>query len=56
MAKTVLEEIGETKVLPVTDTEVVKGGGIVAIVNAALMEIENAISKLGYDVLKSRVK
>ena len=49
LAKAVLEEIGETKISPVTDTEVVKGGGIVATVNnrrvavgnVALMKKEN---------------
>ena len=49
LAKAVLEEIGETTFSPVTDTEVVKGGGIVAEVdghrvavgNVALMEKEN---------------
>ncbi len=49
LAKAVLEEIGETEFSPVTDTEVVKGGGIVATVNnrrvavgnVALMEKEN---------------
>ncbi|NLC43442.1 MAG: heavy metal translocating P-type ATPase [Clostridiales bacterium] len=49
LAKAVLEEIGETEISPVTDTEVVKGGGIVATVNnhrvavgnVALMEKEN---------------
>lgn len=49
LAKAVLEEIGETKFSPVEDTEVVKGGGIVAVVdghriavgNVALMEREN---------------
>lgn len=49
LAKAVLEEIGETDFSPVTDTEVVKGGGIVATVNnhriavgnVALMEKEN---------------
>ena len=49
LAKAVLEEIGETVFSPVTDTEVIKGGGIVARVNnhriavgnVALMEKEN---------------
>ncbi|MGB4171345.1 MAG: heavy metal translocating P-type ATPase [bacterium] len=49
LAKAVLEEIGETTFLPVENTEVVKGGGIVAYVNGhriavgnvALMEKEN---------------
>ncbi|MDY0132508.1 MAG: heavy metal translocating P-type ATPase [Desulforegulaceae bacterium] len=49
LAKAVLEEIGETTFSPVENTEVVKGGGIVASVsghriavgNAALMEREN---------------
>lgn len=49
LAKAVLEEIGETVFSQVTDTEVVKGGGIVATVNnhrvavgnVALMEKEN---------------
>lgn len=48
LAKAVLEEIGEISFLPVEDTEVVKGGGIVATVdghrvavgNVALMERE----------------
>lgn len=51
LAKAVLEEIGETVFSPVTDTEVVKGGGIVATVsgrriavgNAALMAKENVL-------------
>ena len=49
LAKAVLEEIGETTFSPVENTEVVKGGGIVAYVNGhriavgnvALMEKEN---------------
>ena len=49
LAKAVLEEIGETEFSPVSNTEVVKGGGIVARVNGkriavgnvALMEKEN---------------
>lgn len=49
LAKAVLEEIGETTFSPVENTEVVKGGGIVATVNnrriavgnVALMEKEN---------------
>jgi len=49
LAKAVLEEIGETEYWTVEDTEVVKGGGIVATVNGhrvavgtvALMEKEN---------------
>lgn len=49
LAKAVLKEIGETTFSPVEDTEVVKGGGIVATVNGhrvavgnvALMEKEN---------------
>ena len=49
LAKAVLEEINETEFSPVTETEVVKGGGIVAVVNnhrvavgnVALMEKEN---------------
>ncbi|NLJ18186.1 heavy metal translocating P-type ATPase [Globicatella sulfidifaciens] len=49
LAKAVLEEIGETEYSAVEDTEVVKGGGIVATVNGyrvavgnvALMEREN---------------
>ncbi|NMB28082.1 MAG: heavy metal translocating P-type ATPase, partial [Tissierellia bacterium] len=49
LAKAVLEEIGETTFAPVENTEVVKGGGIVASVNGhriavgnvALMEREN---------------
>jgi len=49
LAKAVLEEIGETTFFPVENTEVVKGAGIVAIVNGhriavgnvALMEREN---------------
>lgn len=49
LAKAVLEEIGQTTFLEVTNTEVVKGGGIVANVdgnriavgNVALMEREN---------------
>jgi Cd2+/Zn2+-exporting ATPase len=49
LAKAVLEEIGQTTFLPVENTEVVKGGGIVASVNGhriavgnvALMEREN---------------
>lgn len=49
LAKAVLQEIGETKFSPVENTEVVKGGGIVASVNGhrvavgnvALMEKEN---------------
>ncbi|NLY76616.1 MAG: heavy metal translocating P-type ATPase [Tissierellia bacterium] len=49
LAKAVLEEIGQIKLLPVEDTEVVKGGGIVATVdghriavgNVHLMEKEN---------------
>lgn len=49
LAKAVLEEIGETTFSPVENTEVVKGGGIVALVNGhrvavgnvALMEREN---------------
>ena len=49
LAKAVLEEIGETALWPVENTEVVKGGGIVASVNGyriavgnvALMESEN---------------
>ena len=49
LAKAVLEEIGETTFSPVENTEVVKGGGIVASVNGhriavgnvALMEREN---------------
>lgn len=49
LAKAVLTEIGATAFLPVADTEVVKGGGVVATVaghrvavgNAALMEREN---------------
>ncbi len=49
LAKAVLEEIGETTFSPVENTEVIKGGGIVAHVNghrvavgnAALMEKEN---------------
>lgn len=49
LAKAVLEEIGETRFWPVENTEVIKGGGIVANVNGhrvavgnvALMEKEN---------------
>jgi Cd2+/Zn2+-exporting ATPase len=49
LAKAVLEEIGETALSPVENTEVIKGGGIVASVNGyriavgnvALMEREN---------------
>lgn len=49
LAKAVLEDIGETKTYPVEETEVVKGGGIVATVaghriavgNVYLMEQEN---------------
>ncbi len=49
LAKAILKQIGETEVLPVENTEVVKGGGIiadidghrVAIGNVALMEKEN---------------
>ncbi len=49
LAKAVLKEIGETEVLPVENTEVIKGGGIVANVaghrvavgNVLLMEKEN---------------
>ncbi len=49
LAKAILEDIGETTYSPVENTEVVKGGGIVASVNghriavgnAALMEREN---------------
>lgn len=49
LAKAVLNEIGETTIYPVEETEVVKGGGIVAKVNGhrvavgnvALMEKEN---------------
>ncbi|MBC8589892.1 heavy metal translocating P-type ATPase [Wansuia hejianensis] len=49
LAKAVLQEIGEIKFLPVENTEVIKGGGIVANVNGhrvavgniALMEKEN---------------
>ena len=49
LAKAVLEEIGETTVSPVENTEVIKGGGItakvnghrVAVGNVALMEQEN---------------
>ncbi len=49
LAKAVLVKIGDTEFTPVTDTEVVKGGGIVATVNShrvavgnvALMEKEN---------------
>jgi Cd2+/Zn2+-exporting ATPase len=49
LAKAVLEEIGETRFLPVENTEVIKGGGItakvnghrVAVGNVALMEQEN---------------
>lgn len=51
LAKAVLEEIGETTFLPVENTEVIKGGGIIANVdghrvavgNVALMEKENVI-------------
>jgi Cd2+/Zn2+-exporting ATPase len=51
LAKAVLNKIGETKYLPVENTEVVKGGGIVANVdghrvavgNVALMEKENVV-------------
>ncbi len=51
LAKAVLEEIGQTNFSPVENTEVVKGGGIianidghrVAVGNVALMEEENAI-------------
>lgn len=51
LAKAVLEELGRTDFLPVADTEVVKGGGIVARVNnlrvavgnLALMEKERVI-------------
>ncbi len=51
LAKAVLNEIGETAFSPVEDTEVVKGGGIVASVNGhriavgnvALMEKENVV-------------
>lgn len=51
LAKAVLEEIGETTFSPVENTEVVKGGGIVASVNGhriavgnvALMEKENVV-------------
>ncbi|MFY9173972.1 MAG: heavy metal translocating P-type ATPase [Peptococcia bacterium] len=49
LAKAVVEYIGETQLFPVENTEVVKGGGIVAVVdgnrvavgNVALMEQEN---------------
>ena len=49
MAKAILKQIGESEVLPVENTEVVKGGGIVANVsghrvavgNVDLMEKEN---------------
>ena len=49
LAKAVLKEIGETKISPVENTEVIKGGGIVANINGhrvavgnvALMEKEN---------------
>lgn len=49
LAKAVLQEIGEIKFLPVENTEVIKGGGIIANVNGhrvavgniALMEKEN---------------
>ncbi len=49
LARAVLKEIGEIELLPVENTEVVKGGGIVANIdghrvavgNAALMESEN---------------
>lgn len=51
LAKAILKDIGETKFSPVEETEVVKGGGIVATVNGhriavgnvALMEIENVV-------------
>lgn len=51
LAKAVLKDIGETKFFPVEETEVVKGGGIVAQVNGhrvavgnvALMEQENVV-------------
>src|SRR5699024_7053342 len=51
LAKAVLEDIGETKFSTVEETEVVKGGGIVASVaghriaigNVALMEKENVV-------------
>ncbi len=41
LAKAVLEEIGETKFSPVEDTEVVKGGGIVASVNGHAIAVGN---------------
>jgi Cd2+/Zn2+-exporting ATPase len=41
LAKAVLEEIGETTFSPVTDTEVVKGGGIVATVNGHRVAVGN---------------
>lgn len=58
LAKAVLEEIGEAEILPVENTEVIKGGGIVARVNGqrvavgnlALMEAENV--KLNADAMR----
>lgn len=41
LAKAVLEEIGETTFSPVEDTEVVKGGGIVANVNGHRIAVGN---------------
>ncbi|NLC65799.1 MAG: heavy metal translocating P-type ATPase [Clostridium sp.] len=41
LAKAVLEEAGETKILPVENTEVVKGGGIVASVNGHRVAVGN---------------
>src|SRR5690554_1840651 len=51
LAKAVLDEIGEVTYFPVSDTEVIKGGGIVATVegnrvsvgNVALMKQENVV-------------
>ena len=62
LAKAVLEEIGETTFTPVENTEVIKGGGIIANVNGhriavgnvALMESENVIiSEKAYSDIKA---
>ena len=57
LAKAVLEELGRTDFLPVADTEVVKGGGIVARVNNLRVAVGNlALMEKERVILSSKAK
>ncbi|NLA95783.1 MAG: HAD family hydrolase [Clostridiaceae bacterium] len=64
LAKAILENIGETVFPKVTETDVIKGGEIVAFVgdginnnpSLALAQIGNTIGRVGFEVIKSKVK